>query len=192
PDVCRQNKAPVITSGKVMVVDLSTQQELPAGEEGEIWCSGPTLMLGYYKQEEETRKTITEDGWLRTGDLGRFDAEGNLQVTGRIKDIVKVGGTNVSPTEVENLLMANPAVEFAVVVGVPDERLGEVTYAYVKTAGAAALSRDALIADCRARMANYKVPRHVRFMDEFPRLSTGKIDRKQLGDAARAEVAPGA
>lgn len=190
-DVCRQNKAPVITSGKVKVVDLSTQQELPAGEEGEIWCSGATLMLGYYKQEEETRKTITEDGWLRTGDLGRFDADGNLQVTGRIKDIVKVGGTNVSPAEVENLLMANPAVEFAVVVGVPDDRLGEVTYAYVKTAGPTAVSKDALIADCRARMASYKVPRHVRFMDEFPRLSTGKIDRKQLGDAARAEVAAG-
>ena len=189
PEVCRQNMAPVITSGQVKVVDPQTLRELPPEAEGEIWCSGPTVMLGYYRQPEATAQTLTEDGWLRTGDLGRFTAEGWLRITGRIKDIIKVGGTNVAPAEVEALLQRHPSVDFAVVVGVPDDRLGEVPYALVKLRGDAPLSPEELMRFCTGQIASYKVPRHLRFVDDFPRLSNGKIDRKGLGDSAREAVA---
>jgi fatty-acyl-CoA synthase len=187
-DVCRQNMARPITSGAVKVVDAETLQDAPPGSEGEIWCSGPTVMLGYYRQPEATAQALTPDGWLRTGDLGRFTPEGFLRITGRIKDIIKVGGTNVAPAEVEGVLQRSPDVDFAVVVGVPHARLGEVPYAYVKMRAGARAAGGELLAFCARHLANYKVPKHVRFMDEMPRLSTGKIDRKQLGDAARAAV----
>jgi fatty-acyl-CoA synthase len=187
-DICRQNKAPVITSGKVKIMDLSTFEAVPTGTEGEIWCSGPTVMLGYYKNPGQTRQVLTEDGWLRTGDLGRFDSNGYLEVTGRLKDIIKVGGTNVSPTEVEGLIMANPAIQFAVVVGVPDVRLGEVPYAYAKITGDRSLSEKEIIEFCRSKMAQFKIPHYVKIVTDFPRLSTGKIDRVQLSKMAVADL----
>lgn len=191
PEACRQNMAPVITAGAVKIVNPDTLQDAGAGAEGEIWCNGPAVMLGYYKQPDATAQAVTKDGWLRTGDLGRFTADGFLRITGRIKDIIKVGGTNVAPAEVEGVLQRNPGVDFAVVVGVPHDRLGEVPYAYVKPRAGSVLTGDTLRAFCSSHLASYKVPGHVCIVDELPRLSTGKIDRKQLGDAARAAVATG-
>lgn len=187
-DACAQNKAPVIADCEVRIVDPTTLEELPLGAEGEIWCRGATVMEGYYKQPEATRQVITEDGWLRTGDLGRFDERMFLQPTGRIKEILKVGGTNVSPAEVENYLQDHPAVKTAVVVGAPDDRLVEVGYAYVLLHPGARASEAEIIDYCRGKMADYKVPRYVTFAEEFPRLSTGKISRKLLADLAAEDV----
>ena len=96
------------------------------GEDGEIWCRGETVMLGYYKDPEATRQAITDDGWLRTGDIGRFDAQSYLSITGRLKDMFKTGGTNAYPVEIEQHLALHPAIAQSVVVGVPDQRLDEV------------------------------------------------------------------
>ncbi|MEZ0603250.1 class I adenylate-forming enzyme family protein [Paraburkholderia sp. IW21] len=186
--MCCRNMAQVITEGRVRIVDPDSLEELPAGSQGEIWCSGPTVMLHYYKLPDATARALTEDGWLRTGDLGRFDENGYLEITGRIKDIIKVGGTNVSPVEIENILMGMQAVSFAVAVGVPDTRLGEVVYAYVEAKPDATLDASELVSWCRPVMAEYKIPRHIKVIESFPRLATGKIDRSLLARMAIQEV----
>ena len=184
-EICRQNKAPVITEGKVKIVDPVTLEDLPIESQGEIWCSGPTVMSHYYNRPDATRLALTDGGWLRTGDLGQFDDVGYLEITGRLKDIIKVGGTNVSPVEVETILMDDPAIAFAVVVGVPDERLGEVGYAYLQLGNPGmAFTLTDLRALCKPLMADYKIPRRLRIIAQFPRLSNGKIDRSLLARMA--------
>jgi fatty-acyl-CoA synthase len=190
-ELCCQNKAPILADGEVKIVDPDTLEALPAGRDGEIWCRGETVMLGYYRNPEATRETITEDGWLRTGDIGRFDDEGNLSITGRIKEMFKIGGTNAYPAEIEQHLAKLPEVKMSVVVGAPDERLGEVGFAWIQLQPGASLTAEAVIGHCKGRIADYKAPRHVRFLDEFPLTSTGKIQRMALAERARRELADG-
>ena len=185
PDhICRDNRAPVLADAEVKVVDPDSLETLGADEVGEIWCRGEVVMDGYYGDPEMTAQAITADGWLRTGDLGLMDASGYIKPTGRLKEMYKVGGSNVSPTEVELCLNEHDDILAAVAVGVPHERLVEVGFVYVQARPGSRLEDKDIIGFCKARLADYKVPRYVRFVDDFPRLPIGKIDRKKLAQMA--------
>ncbi len=156
-------------------------------EKGEIQIHGYNLFSGYYKDEEATRKTLTEDGWLRTGDLGHLDNEGYLYFVGRLKDMLKVGGENVAAAEIESLLDTHPAVEMTQIVAAPDDRLQEVAAAYVRLHANATATEEELIDFCRGKVASYKVPRYVRFVDEWP-MSGTKVQKFKLRARIAAEL----
>lgn len=150
------------------------------GEVGEIWMRGPGLTPGYWDKPEETKKAFALAGWLKSGDLGRRDADGCYYVAGRIKEMYISGAENVYPAEIENVLARHPSVLEAAIIGVPDEKWGEVGHAFIMLRpGAAATSAADLIQFCRANVAAYKTPRHITFVDDFPRTAAGKI-RKHL------------
>ena len=172
-------------------VDLAGQ-EAPVGSEGEIWCRGFNVMSHYLDNPEETARTITDDGWLRTGDVGVMDEDGYVRITDRIKDMFIVGGFNCYPAEIENNLCSMPGVARAAVIGVPDERMGEVARAYIVETADAHVDEAAVIAWCRDNMANYKVPRTVRFLPEFPMNAGGKVLKNDLRELAAQELAEGA
>ena len=163
---------------------------LAPGEPGEIEVRGWNVMRGYYKDPVETAKAFTPDGWLRTGDIGVLTAEGRLRMVGRLKDVFRVGGENVAPAEVEEVLLAHPAVATAQVVGVPDPRLGEVGAAFVTLkAGTAATEAD-LREFMRQRCANFRVPRHLAIVESFDAIgmtASGKVQKNRLREHAIRE-----
>ncbi len=154
--------------------------EAKPGDPGEVLLRGPNLMLGYLDDAEATRAAIDADGWLHTGDIGRLDADGYLVITDRLKDMYICGGFNVYPAEVEQALARLDGVAESVVIGVPDERLGEVGKAYVVTRPGFALTEAAVLAFCRERLAGYKVPRLVVFREDLPRTPAGKPLKRVL------------
>ncbi len=154
-------------------------EPLAAGEEGELLLRGDHVMLGYLDDDEATAEAIDADGWLHTGDVGRLDEQGNLSITDRLKDMYISGGFNVYPAEVEQVLARLDGVADVAVVGVPDERLGEVGKAYVVASGAG-LSADDVIGYAKQRLANFKVPRHVELVDALPRNLSGKVLKTEL------------
>ena len=154
--------------------------ELRIGEAGEVLLRGPNMMLGYLDDPVATAEAIDADGWLHTGDVGRLDAAGYLTITDRLKDMYICGGFNVYPAEVEQVLARLDGVADSAVVGVPDERLGEIGRAYIVSRAGQALSQDAVIDFCRRRLANYKVPRQVTFRDALPRNPSGKVLKRLL------------
>jgi long-chain acyl-CoA synthetase len=161
--------------------------QVAAGEVGEILVrSGPAggylTMRAYFNNPQATAETI-EDGWVRTGDLGRFDAEGYLYIVDRKKDMVLSGGYNIYSKEVEAAILDLPEVQDVAVVGVPDALYGEAVAAFVETRPGAALTAERVIEHCRERIASYKKPRHVCFVDSLPRSSTGKVLKYQLREA---------
>jgi fatty-acyl-CoA synthase len=188
-EVCCQNRAPILGPSEVKIIDPVSGEEQPRGEVGEIWCRGETVMLGYYKNPEATQATITPEGWLKTGDLGRFDSEGFLSVTGRLKEMYKTGGTNVYPAEIEQLLIQHPAIALVAIVGVPDLRLDEVGFAFVQTHPNQQITHAELRAFCKGKLADYKVPRYLKVLEAIPRTTTGKIQRSALLELASAELA---
>ena len=155
---------------------------VPFGEAGEVVVNGPTVMAGYLDDPEATAAALSDDGWLRTGDLGVLDERGCLRIVGRIKDMFIVGGFNVYPAEIENVLLRHPDVQQAAVIGIPDARLGEVGMAFVVGGSA---DPESIMAWCRDRMANYKVPRAIELVDELPLNATGKVMKEEL--RARAQ-----
>jgi len=186
-DVCCRNRAPLLSDCEVKIVDPATLETLGHGQDGEVWCRGETVMMGYYKDPEATRSAVTADGWLKTGDIGNFDERGYLTITGRLKEMLKIGGTNTSPIEIEQYLAGHPDIKSSVVVGVADERLGQVAYAFIQAVPEAHLSSKDVIEYCASRIAHYKVPRYVRFVDEFPRTETGKIKRAVMAQQAQED-----
>ncbi|MFG2293925.1 FadD3 family acyl-CoA ligase [Streptomyces sp. NPDC048603] len=163
-------------------------EALPPGKPGEVQVRGHNVMRGYYEDPEETARTITPEGWLRTGDIGVLDEDGNLRITDRIKDMFIVGGFNAYPAEIEQLLGLHPDIADVAVVGIPDPRLGEVGKAYAVRRPGSTLTSDDLIAWSRREMANYKVPRAVEFVTELPRNASGKVLKTELR-ARRASLA---
>ncbi len=163
-------------------------RDLPAGEAGEIVLRGPTVMAGYLDDPEATAQTLSPDGWLRTGDLGVVDDRGCLRIVGRIKDMFIVGGFNAYPAEIENALLRHPDIAQAAVIGIPDERLGEVGMAFVVAREGAEVTPEAVIAWSRDQMANYKVPRVVELLDELPLNATGKVEKNVLRPRRRRRV----
>ncbi len=149
-------------------------------ETGEVLLRGPNVMLGYLDDPEATAAAIDADGWLHTGDIGAVDAAGNLRITDRLKDMYICGGFNVYPAEVEQVLARMQGVADAAVIGVPDQRLGEVGRAFLVTRPGASLDEDSVIAYTREHLANFKAPRSVRFVDVLPRNAGGKVVKSQL------------
>ncbi|MGW0474975.1 FadD3 family acyl-CoA ligase [Streptomyces coeruleorubidus] len=188
--MCRRGDDPTViasTSGRaipgteVRVVN-PRGEPLEPGTPGEVLVRGFNVMTGYYEDEAATAEVLSEDGWLRTGDVGVLDAAGNLRITDRLKDMFIVGGFNAYPAEIEQLLGLHPDVADVAVIGVPDARLGEVGRAYVVRRPGALVTADDLIAWSRREMANYKVPRTVEFVAELPRNASGKVVKGALRD----------
>jgi fatty-acyl-CoA synthase len=164
--------------------------ELRISPEGEIQVRGWSVMRGYYNNPEATANAFTADGWLRTGDLGELTTEGRLRMTGRLKDVFRVGGENVAPAEVEEVLLTHPAVETAQVIGVPDARLGEVPCAYVTLKDGARATEEELVAWAKARVANFRVPRYLRVVPDFEAIgmtASGKVQKAKLREHAIRE-----
>jgi acyl-CoA synthetase (AMP-forming)/AMP-acid ligase II len=161
--------------------DVASDAPAPPGGTGEIQVRGFSIFTGYHKSPEKNREVMLADGWFRTGDLGMWDAAGRLVFRGRDKDMLKVGGENVAAVEIEALLATHPAVAVAQVVGVPDERLTEVPAAFIELYPGAALTPDAMVAWCRGKIANFKLPRHVRVVSasEWP-MSATKMQKAKL------------
>jgi acyl-CoA synthetase (AMP-forming)/AMP-acid ligase II len=168
------------------VTDPETRAEVPHGTPGELELRGPLLCRGYYKDPDRTAETFGPDGWMRTGDRAVMDADGRLQYQARLKDVFKVGGENVSPSEVEAHLMTHPAVHLAQVVGVPDPRLDEVGAAFVELKPGAEATEEELIEYCRGSLARFKIPRYVRFVDSWP-MSATKVQKFKLREQFVAE-----
>ena len=168
----------------VRTVD-ATGADAPVGEPGEVIVRGETVMRGDLDDPEATAAAIDADGFLHTGDLGTLDAHGYLRIVGRIKDMFIVGGFNAYPAEIEHLLLRHPAVAQAAVIGVPDERLGEVGMAFLVLAPGAAVTGDEIVEWSRAAMANFKAPRRVEFLDELPVNATGKVVKDELRQRAK-------
>ncbi|RPE70926.1 fatty-acyl-CoA synthase [Pacificibacter maritimus] len=171
----------------VRIIDPTSGAEKPLGDIGEIRVRGWSVMQGYYDMPEITAQTLSADGWLATGDLGRMGADGRLEFVGRLKNIVRVGGENVSPEEVEDRLHMHPSIKQAQVVGVPDDRLVEVCAAFVILNEGADLTPEALMDWSRANMAGFKVPRHVWIVDGFDKIgmtASSKIQKNKLANYA--------
>jgi long-chain acyl-CoA synthetase len=170
---------------ELRIADPATGAACRAREVGEVWLRAPNVMAGYFRRPAETAAALTADGWLRTGDGGYLDEEGHLFLTDRIKDMVVSGGENVYPIEVEEALAHHPDVADVAVIGVPDDRWGETVKALVIRAPGAAVTAEELIAFVRGRLAGYKLPRSVEFVDELPRTPSGKVLKRELRERYR-------
>jgi fatty-acyl-CoA synthase len=183
----------VTTSGRplrgveVRAVDPETGRGVPAGEVGELLVRGPTRFVRYHDDPEATAAAIDADGWFHSGDLGRIDPHGRVSFVGRLKDMLKVGGENVAAAEVENCLLAHPAVEIAQVVGAPDTRYVEVPAAFVQLRPGAEAGEEELIDFCLSRIATFKVPRYVRVVEDWP-MSGTKIQKFKLRERIAREL----
>jgi acyl-CoA synthetase (AMP-forming)/AMP-acid ligase II len=194
--VCRPEDGPetiATTSGRaipgveVVVVD-DEGNRLGPDEPGEVLVRGYNVMREYFEDPEQTAEAIDADGWLHTGDVGTLDERGYLRITDRTKDMFIVGGFNAYPAEIEQLLLAHPQIAQVAVVGVPDERMGEVGAAFVVPTAEAAdeVDPDEIIAWAREHMANYKVPRQVHLVDALPLNASGKVLKYELRERATA------
>jgi fatty-acyl-CoA synthase len=161
---------------EVKVVDAQGRI-VPPGTPGEFLTRGYSVMLGYWNDPDKTREAIDAAGWMHTGDMGTLDAEGYGNVVGRIKDMVIRGGENIYPREIEEFLYRHPGISDVQVFGVPDERFGEELCAWIKPKGGADISEKEVRDFCRERIAYFKIPRYIRFVDEFPMTVTGKMQK---------------
>lgn len=167
---------------EVKIVDPTTGQECSSGEQGEVCCRGYNIMKGYYKMEEATLNVIDKEGWLHSGDLGVMDEQGYFKITGRIKDMIIRGGENIYPREIENFLYGIPEIETVEVSGVPSNRYGEQVGAFIKLKEGMNLTEEAVQEYCRGKIARYKIPKYVFFLDEYPMTASGKIQKYKLKD----------
>jgi len=165
---------------EVKVVDPVTRLPVPHGEAGELCTRGYSVMLGYWEEPEKTAEAIDSARWMHTGDLATMDTDGYVNIVGRIKDMVIRGGENIYPREVEEFLYTHPKVADVQVVGVPDARYGEELCAWVRLREGETASEDEIREFCQGRLAHYKVPRYVRFVDQFPQTVTGKVRKVQM------------
>lgn len=178
----------LVPRSKLKVLDANGS-EVPAGQIGEAYSSGPGLMLGYWRDEEQTRSVITDDGWYRTKDLVRVDEDGFVYVVGRLSDVIIRGGTNISPAEVERVLQQHQSISDVAVVGIPDDIYGQRVVAAVVPQPGASLDTDELKAFTAARLSSYKVPSQFVTLDALPlNLTTGKISRRDVVSLLTAEV----
>jgi fatty-acyl-CoA synthase len=165
---------------EVKIFNPETGRECETGEQGEICCRGYNVMKGYYKNEEATRKAIDPDGWLHSGDLAIKNENGFYRITGRIKDMIIRGGENIYPREIENFLYQMPQIEAVEVAGVPSPKYGEQVGAFIKIKSGHALSEEEVVDFCRGKIARYKIPKYIFFVDGFPMTASGKIQKYKL------------
>jgi acyl-CoA synthetase (AMP-forming)/AMP-acid ligase II len=171
---------------EVRVVDADGR-ELPRGEPGEVLVRGYNVMVGYLDDPQATGESVDGNGWLHTGDVGTMDVADGVQITDRTKDMFIAGGFNAYPAEIEGIMLRHPAIAQVAVIGVPDERLGEVAMAFVVPRSASQAEPEEVIGWCRNEMANFKVPRHVRIVDELPLTASGKVMKGALREIVRSE-----
>jgi fatty-acyl-CoA synthase len=169
---------------EVKIINPESGKEVAPGEPGEICCRGYNVMKGYYKMEEATAKAIDPDRWLHSGDIATVDEAGYYRITGRIKDMIIRGGENIYPREIEEFLYTLDAVKDAQVVGVPDEKYGEVVAAFIVLKKSGAVTEEDIREQCRHSMARYKVPKYIFFVDSYPLTASGKIQKFKLRDQA--------
>jgi fatty-acyl-CoA synthase len=190
PEVRAETLGKVMPHAEVRVVDPETGRECEPNEKGEFCCRGYQVMKGYYKMPEATAEVIDEDGFLHSGDLGSVDEQGYYRITGRIKDMIIRGGENIYPREIEEFLYTLPEIKDVQVVGAPDAKYGEVPTAFVILQDGSELSEVDVKEACYARMARFKAPRYVLFVDEFPLTTSGKVKkflmREQIADMLKS------
>ena len=172
---------------EIKLVD-SEGRVVPIGEKGEVCTRGYSVMLSYWDDEEQTRETIDEARWLHSGDLGIMDADGYLRIVGRIKDMIIRGGENIYPREVEEFLYTHPAIREVQVFGIPDQRMGEEVCAWIELEEGASLSEEEVKAYCKGQITHFKIPKHVRFVDEYPMTVTGKIQKFRMSEMMAEEL----
>ena len=165
---------------ELKIVDPATLEDLPVGEHGEIWMRTPQLFKGYLGKPEETAEVITEDGWFRTGDMGKVDADGFVFVEDRLKDMIISGGENIYSPEVERVLAEHPSVMEVAIIGVPDDTWGESVKAVVALKPDTTATEEELIAFCQESLAKFKCPKSVDIIEALPRNPTGKILKREL------------
>ena len=168
---------------EIKIIDAETGAVVPVGERGEFCTRGYSVMHGYWGDLEKTREAIDAEGWMHTGDLATMDAEGYVNIVGRIKDMVIRGGENVYPREIEEFLYRMPQIQDVQVIGVPDLRYGEELCAWIIAKPGTAPTEDDIRAFCKGQIAHYKVPRYIRFVNEFPMTVTGKIQKFRMREA---------
>jgi fatty-acyl-CoA synthase len=177
---------------EVKVIDPATGAVVPVGTAGELCTRGYSVMLGYWNNAEATRGAIDAARWMHTGDLATMDEDGYLNIVGRIKDMIIRGGENVYPREVEEFLYTHPKIQDVQVIGVPDVKYGEEVMAWVRLRDGAAATEEEIRDFCRGRIAHYKVPRYVKFVEAFPLTVTGKVQKFLMREQSVAELGLGA
>lgn len=173
---------------EVKIVNPDTGEVVPVGERGELCTRGYSVMHGYWGDEAKTREAIDAEGWMHTGDLATMDAEGYVNIVGRIKDMVIRGGENIYPREIEEFLYRHPQVQDVQVVGVPDAKYGEELCAWIVVKPGQELTEEAVRAFCKGQIAHYKVPRYIRFVTGFPMTVTGKIQKFKIRDEMKDQL----
>ncbi|MEN8130427.1 MAG: AMP-binding protein [Pseudomonadota bacterium] len=169
---------------EVKIVNIESGETVARGEVGEICFRGYHIMQGYYGDPETTRKALDEHGWLFSGDLGSMDAEGYVKITGRRKEMIIRGGENIYPREIEDLIFSHPKVAEVAVFGIPDEFYGEQVMAWIQLQAGSEIDADEIRDYCRERLAHFKIPKHIRFVDEFPMTVTGKLQKFRMREMA--------
>jgi fatty-acyl-CoA synthase len=172
---------------EIKLVDVDGRV-VPIGEKGEVCTRGYSVMLGYWNDEEQTRETIDEARWLHSGDLGVMDEEGYLRIVGRIKDMIIRGGENIYPREVEEFLYTHPKIKEVQVFGVPDIKMGEEVCAWIQAEDGESLSADEVKSFCQGQITHFKIPKHIRFVDEYPMTVTGKIQKFKMSEQMAQEL----
>jgi acyl-CoA synthetase (AMP-forming)/AMP-acid ligase II len=187
PETISTTSGRAIPDVEVLVVDAKGE-EVPRGEPGEVVVRGYNIMKGYIDDPQATAEAIDADGWLHTGDVAVMNDRGYIRITDRMKEMFIVGGFNAYPAEIENMINEHPTVGQVAVIGVPDERMGEVGYAFVIPRLNATVDTDELHAWCREKMANYKVPRRFEVVAELPLNATGKVAKDELRERVRSQT----
>ncbi|MFA6822375.1 MAG: AMP-binding protein, partial [Geobacter sp.] len=177
-----------LPGAEVKIVDIETGETLPPGKQGELCARGYMVMKGYYKMPEETAKVIDKDGWLHTGDLAIMDENGYCKITGRIKQMIIRGGENIYPKEIEEYLYTHPKISDVQVYGVPDKKYGEQVMAAIILKKGMEMTEEEVKAFCRDKIANYKIPKYVKFVDGYPMTASGKIQKFKLREMAIKEL----
>ncbi len=173
---------------EIKIVDPATGKTLPLGESGEFCTRGYSVMLGYWNDETATNRAIDADGWMHSGDLATMNAEGFVNIVGRMKDMIIRGGENIAPREIEEFLLTHEAIRDVQIIGVPDVKYGEEIMAWVRLHENQTLTAESLRAFCKGRIAHFKIPKYVKFVTEFPMTVTGKIQKFQMRQQSVAEL----
>ena len=179
---------PAMPNVEVKIVDPETGEDLPQGQQGELWSRSFMNMKGYYNLPEATAAAIDAEGWLHTGDLATLDEDGYCKITGRLKDMIIRGGENVYPREIEEFLYTHPKVADVQVIGVPDSRVGEEVMASILLKADQSATEDEIRDFCRGQIAHFKIPRYVKFVSEFPMTVTGQIQKFRMQEMAIEEL----
>lgn len=172
---------------EVKIVDPATEGDLSVGQVGELWVRGYLVMQGYYKKPQETKEAITEDGWLKTGDLACQDADGYIQIRGRKKEMIIRGGENVYPSEVEEFLRLHPKVSDVAVYGVPGRKFGEEVAAAIRLKQGETSTPEEITCFCKGQIASFKIPKYIQFVQQFPQTASGKMQKYKLQERAKED-----